>query len=263
MNSQKSQPPRIIVHADDLGMNVGVNAAIERALDEGMVTSVSIMANGAAFADGIRVLRGRVGVSVGVHLNATQFAPLTRGANMRVFCDEAGFFRLPPKRWLTSAERRALADEWCAQVCMVREQGVKVSHFDSHHHVHTLPMLFPVLKCVQARCGVQIVRNTANMPVPRTSGLRVLPKRLAKTIWCGALKLARPHTVCTDLFGSVTDFVAASSACGPGWAASRTVEVMCHPGHPGDEYQQEMRVLKSGMLSVTGVNGIPITYWDL
>ena len=39
-------------------------------------------------------------------------------------------------------------EEFCAQIDKVIESGIKVDHLDSHHHVHTLPSLKPVIERV-------------------------------------------------------------------------------------------------------------------
>src|SRR6185312_1140149 len=57
----------------------------------------------------------------------------------------------------------AILTEWCAQIGRLRALGVTLSHFDSHHDVHTIADLFPVLKTLQNRYGVRKVRLTRNL----------------------------------------------------------------------------------------------------
>ena len=44
---------QLIVNADDLGLTAGVNRAIREAHTDGLVTSATLMATGAAFQDAI------------------------------------------------------------------------------------------------------------------------------------------------------------------------------------------------------------------
>jgi predicted glycoside hydrolase/deacetylase ChbG (UPF0249 family) len=101
--------------------------------------------------------------SFGVHLNLTVFPPLQPSPQLKPILDADG--SLSPKLFktqLTPQLRRAIFDELTAQVERALSAGIPVSHFDSHQHIHTLPMLFPVLKALQRRFGIRRVRSTIN-----------------------------------------------------------------------------------------------------
>ena len=68
---------RLIINADDLGISKDVNKQIEECIHIGCITSSSLMANGPAFEDGIRIAKQYPQISVGVHLNIVEFTPLT------------------------------------------------------------------------------------------------------------------------------------------------------------------------------------------
>ena len=59
----------LIVNADDLGWAEGVNRGIPDAHRNGIVTSASLLANGAAFAAAIDVAKIAPALGIGVHLN--------------------------------------------------------------------------------------------------------------------------------------------------------------------------------------------------
>ena len=62
---------RLIVNADDFGYTRGVNRAIVEACRNGVVTSASLLANGAAFEDAVEMIRAgatRLGTSSGVKI---------------------------------------------------------------------------------------------------------------------------------------------------------------------------------------------------
>ena len=63
-------PPRrrLIVNADDFGRSDSINQAVVRAHREGMLTSASLMVNGEAFDDAVRLARQNSKLGVGLHL---------------------------------------------------------------------------------------------------------------------------------------------------------------------------------------------------
>src|SRR3981081_4431808 len=66
----------LIVNADDLGWTDGVNRGILEAFHHGIVTSTSLLANGAAFDGGVEAARSAPGLGVGVHLNLSDGPPV-------------------------------------------------------------------------------------------------------------------------------------------------------------------------------------------
>ncbi len=59
---------RLIVNADDFGFTPGVNRAIIEAHTRGIVTSATLMANGRAFEDAVRLAKTVPRLSVGCHI---------------------------------------------------------------------------------------------------------------------------------------------------------------------------------------------------
>src|SRR5512134_2896295 len=59
---------RLIVNADDFGFTPDVNAGIAQAHEEGILTSTTLMANGDAFADAIRLAGKLPDLDIGCHL---------------------------------------------------------------------------------------------------------------------------------------------------------------------------------------------------
>ena len=133
---------RLLVNADDLGLSEPVNDAILDALARGWCTGTSLLATGPAFADAVK----RVGAPVGVHLDLTEFEPLTP-AMRRV---TGGRFT-PEHRHLRDAA--VVLEEWEAQVARVRAAGLTVDHLDAHQHVHHGQLA--VLRALCERTGVR------------------------------------------------------------------------------------------------------------
>jgi chitin disaccharide deacetylase len=80
---------KLVVQADDLGMCRAVNAGIEAAATDGILTQTSVMAPTPWFAEGAAMAR-RLGLATGLHCTFTcewdnlRWAPLSAGATLRL-----------------------------------------------------------------------------------------------------------------------------------------------------------------------------------
>jgi predicted glycoside hydrolase/deacetylase ChbG (UPF0249 family) len=127
-----------------------------------------------------------------------------------------------------------------AQVERTLDAGVDVSHFDSHHFIHTRPMLFPVLKSLQKRFDVRKCRSTINLfPAgERLDAVRLLT-RLAFRFGLRYFY----HTASPEGLGDFRDFYTALKAhCIPRF---RQLELMVHPGTSNPAYNDEVSLLRS------------------
>ena len=60
---------QLILNADDFGMTRGVNEGIIRAHRDGVLTSATLMANGAEFDDAVSRAKSNPKLGVGCHLS--------------------------------------------------------------------------------------------------------------------------------------------------------------------------------------------------
>jgi predicted glycoside hydrolase/deacetylase ChbG (UPF0249 family) len=105
----------VIFNADDFGYSRGINRGIAEAHDGGVVTAATLVVNGAATEEAVRLARARPGLSVGLHVN---------------FTNEA-------QRLVDLEDREACRAELRAQYARFLDLlGQKPSHLDSHQHVH-------------------------------------------------------------------------------------------------------------------------------
>jgi chitin disaccharide deacetylase len=65
---------QLIVNADDFGLTEQVSRGILDAHRDGIVTSTTLMANGAAFDAAVAMSRQAPRLGIGVHLNLVKFA---------------------------------------------------------------------------------------------------------------------------------------------------------------------------------------------
>ncbi|MFZ5476443.1 MAG: carbohydrate deacetylase [Myxococcota bacterium] len=189
---------RVIVNADDLGLSGRVNDAIARCVDAGVVTSVSVLARAPLFGEAVAMLRARPDVSVGVHLDLTEFSSLGRFA--------------PAAR---------VAAEWRDQLARVRDAGLDVTHLDSHQHVH---WRYPA---VIAGLGVRRVRGMTGVRTDRAVGpVRAWIQATRARMFRARLRALGAST--TDAFGSVAVLRALARPVA-------TFEAMAHPGADEEE----------------------------
>ena len=98
---------RLIVNADDLGWADGVNRGIADAHRNGIVTSASLIANGAAFAGAIDVAKSAPALGIGVHLNLSDGKPVS-DEPVPTLTNEQGDFSGGPETLLLRLARRSL-----------------------------------------------------------------------------------------------------------------------------------------------------------
>jgi chitin disaccharide deacetylase len=153
----------LIVNADDLGWTEGVNRGIAEAHRHGIVTSASLLANGAAFASAVEFARATPGLGVGVHLNLSDGEPVAeRELVITLLNDRAELEGTPEGLLLKLARRSVLLEEvereWDAQIQKVRDFGIEPTHLDGHKHVQMLPGLFELALRLAKRHGIAAVR---------------------------------------------------------------------------------------------------------
>lgn len=134
----------LVINADDLGFSQQVNAAIDQALARGWISSSTLMANAPCCEEGVAVAqRHRSHASFGIHLNLTEFKPLTKTTELQRsgLLDEGGLFSGSIRELRGRPETMAACfDELDAQIQQVRSMGLEISpfRFPSPHTHHSL-----------------------------------------------------------------------------------------------------------------------------
>jgi predicted glycoside hydrolase/deacetylase ChbG (UPF0249 family) len=235
MSAPKNPALRLIINADDLGRSLKVNTAVFALMARGLVTSATILANGPALKECLEGIPAHPSCSFGIHLNITEFQPLTQSAALGPLLDSRGNLSLGKFRGasLNRDLRAAIFQEWRAQVERLQALGLHISHLDSHHDVHTDPRLFFILKRLQRAWGIRKVRIAPNISLdPR---LTYRQNRL----WNLALRYFY-RTATTSGFLDFATFLQAPEAIG---RRHPTLELMVHPGHP--RHAADTRALES------------------
>lgn len=136
---------KLVINADDFGYTEGVNLGIISAYKNGVVSSCTIMPNMPGFEHGLDLLKQNPGLGCGVHMTLTCNKPLL--TSHKTIVDEDGYFyKRATKEILEKMDLNEVYEEFCAQIDKVIDSGIDITHLDSHHHVHGLEKLRPVIE---------------------------------------------------------------------------------------------------------------------
>jgi len=235
---------RLVVNADDFGFTPDVNAGIVEAHQQGILTATTLMANGDAFEDAVRLARKVGSLDVGCHLVLTGGRSLHSGKLLPASVPQL----------LVAITRRQIPiyDELAAQVRAIQKAGITPTHLDTHKHTHLAPQVLDAVSRLAAEFGIAWVRRPFDLPLTAARGHAPRLKRITN----GAVRLMRQrfHRVLesrgcryTDHFAGflltgrfeTEDLVRLLDALPPG-----STELMCHPGRCGDALRQARTRLK-------------------
>jgi len=161
---------RLIVTADDFGLTVHVNEAVEEGHRRGILTAASLMVTGEAAADAVARAKRLPKLGVGLHLVLVDGIPVLPpeqiphlvGSDGRfstnVFAQGVRIFCLP-------AARRQLAAEIRAQLEAFRATGLALDHVNAHHHFHLHPTIHRELLRLAGEFGIRAIRLPLEPPL--------------------------------------------------------------------------------------------------
>ena len=154
---------RLIINADDLGINPSRDHGIFESAERGVVTSASLIVNG---SDAVRAaeLAKRAELPTGLHLNFTEGFPLSPQKHTQSLLSAEGLFldRTRLRKALDEGEvdPRHIEWEFRAQMEWLIAHRKEVTHVDSHHNIHMHPRVVIVLAPLIAQYGIRFVRIT-------------------------------------------------------------------------------------------------------
>jgi len=224
-----SSRKQLVVNADDFGFTPDVNQGIVEAHRGGILTASTLMANGAAFDDAVRLARETPSLDIGCHL------VLVGGHSL------VSRKALPPTvgRLLAAVARREIRvyDELAAQVRRIAAAGIRATHLDTHKHTHLAPPVLDAVARLSREFGIRWVRRPFDFPL-NAAGAAPLGTRLASRAM-GLLR-GRFQRVLEKHGCRTTDHFAGFRITGRlrtaelvellGLLPEGTTELMCHPG---------------------------------
>jgi hopanoid biosynthesis associated protein HpnK len=158
-------PPEraLIFTADDFGLHPRVNAAVERAHRDGVLTAASLMVSEPAARDAVERARRLPSLRVGLHLVLADGAatlpheaiPALVGTDGRfgdaMVRDGFRFFFLPAVRAQLAREIRAQFDAFAAT-------GLPLDHVNTHKHFHLHPTVLSLILEIGREYGMRAMR---------------------------------------------------------------------------------------------------------
>ena len=239
---------KIIFNADDFGISPGVNQAIEKAHKQGVLNSTSIMITLKWAGQAIEMAQSMPKLNIGLHGNLTNQKSVLTYKDIPLLVDEDGNFKngfvnlavlnlLHPKE----LKRQAKA-EIEAQIKRTTACGIKLSHLDSHRHIHMIPAIFGAFVELKKQYNIPRMRFINENPL-RTIKQTPSKEWIKDGGWIKSLILSGCAIVDKLLYGYKSDtyFYSIINTC----KISRDklhkikvpnkynqVEVMLHPGQP-------------------------------
>ncbi|MGA7835369.1 MAG: ChbG/HpnK family deacetylase [Acidimicrobiales bacterium] len=221
------------MNADDFGFTPDVNHGILEAHRGGILTATTLMANGDAFDDAVRLALATPSLDIGCHLVLIGGRSLVTGKALP----------LTVTQLLGALARREIRpyEELAAQVRRISAEGIEASHLDTHKHTHLAPPVLEAVARIAQEFGIHWVRRPFDFPMHALSGSVPLLKRL--TSHAMGLLRRRFHGVLESHGCRTTDHFAGFQITGRfrtaelvellGLVPTGTTELMCHPGRCG------------------------------
>ncbi|MBR3445540.1 MAG: ChbG/HpnK family deacetylase [Prevotella sp.] len=232
---------KVILHADDFGFDKDTTEATIELLERGALSSATIMATMPKADMAIAYAAKHPEFSFGVHLTYVDGLKPAKLSTETSLTDKNGLFYpsndVRKKAVLMKLKEKDIVEESLAQIAKVRLGGAKISHLDSHGHLHKFPSFLLALPEIKKQSGINRVRRVQNVFVnnPKLSPTTILNH-------CFDWRIASTCKT-TDYF-----YMSANSM-DTGWAdailtqmdklpKNAVIEVGVHPGHADTEEER-------------------------
>ena len=227
---------QLVVNADDFGFTRDVNQGIVEAHKNGILTATTLMSDGPAFEDAVRLAKENPTLDIGVHLVLVGQPPfpMTVAQLMRA----------------VMLKKIRIYEELSAQVRKVLEVGLKPSHLDTHKHTHLLPPVLDAVARISEEFKIPWVRRPFDFPLtPRgvswkkravSRALSVVRNRFERVLSSHGCR-STDHFAGFQITGKfdASDVAALIRSLPEG-----STEFMCHPGICTDELRAARTRLK-------------------
>lgn len=237
----------LIINGDDMGRTPRITQGILKAYEQGILTSASMVANGADFDSAAAMAKQYTGLGVGIHLVLNEYQPVAEPRLIPGLLNAAGAFWPRPlmlAKLQSSGNRcREAAIEWEAQIAKIVDAGVSPTHLDGHGHCHATPRLAETVLRLAKKFNIGAVRLPAEPLSYRGFGgafsaRRYVEKAMLFTASQWARSRWRTHLAYPDMFYGFMDggrLSAGAIARIAGGLRPGVAELMTHPGIDNDD----------------------------
>ncbi len=153
----------LIVTADDFGLSLPVNDAVESAHRDGILSAASLMVGAPAMEDAVKRARTMPALGVGLHVTLLDGRPVLPPELVPGLVGPDGRFSSDPLRfgvalYVSPELRRQAEAEIAAQFDRFRAAGLEMDHINGHKHFHLHPVVLSVITRIAPRFGSPPVR---------------------------------------------------------------------------------------------------------
>jgi len=153
---------KLIVSGDDFGMTEGINRGILTGFNSGIITSTSLIATMPAFEHAVEMALENSDMDVGIHVSLTLGRPCSDNDRLLPILGEGKFVKSYRKFFESIYKNRIdlkdIKNEVSEQIKKIKNTGLKVTHLNSHQHIHMLPCLFSVIRELMKEHKIPFVR---------------------------------------------------------------------------------------------------------
>ncbi|MDP2929696.1 MAG: ChbG/HpnK family deacetylase [Candidatus Omnitrophota bacterium] len=147
----------LIITADDLGLTESINEGISKAYNDGVVNSVSVIPSGEAFEDALKTIKSLGLKEIGAHLSLTETRPVLNSS--KFFKNHNQFFF---DFLLKKVDSRGVYEELRAQLGLLSDSGAKITHINSHEHIHIVPEILNIFIALAKEFNIPAIRYPRN-----------------------------------------------------------------------------------------------------
>lgn len=154
---------RLIVTADDFGLVMEINEAVEYAHLHGILNTASLMVAAPGTADAVERARRLPNLRVGLHLVLVNGRPALGPDRVPALVDARGnfdrnLFNAGVRYFFHRDARRQLREEITEQFRLFAQTGLKLDHFNAQNHMHVHPTILSIALSVGREFGLRAVR---------------------------------------------------------------------------------------------------------
>lgn len=220
----------LIVTADDLGLAKSINEGISKAYSEGIVRSVSVIPSGEAFDDAILTMKNLRLKEIGAHLSLTETKPLL--GSSRYYKDHNKLFM---DLSFNRVDLDAVYKELKSQLQLLKNAGFRITHINSHEHIHMIPRILDIFISLAKEFGVPAIRYPRHDRPSKLFAISDIYKKVVLSYFSGATKdiFKNSGLLYTDSFLGLLDAGRLKENMLIDMIKNikdGTTELVCHPG---------------------------------
>lgn len=246
----------IIINADDFGFNEDTFNNTCCAFDNGLLTSATIMTGMSHTTQAIQFAINRPEFSFGVHLNfVDNHLPISKISDIKSIVNSNNKFYnsniLRLKSIFKLVKFKSIFSEASNQIEFLLNSGVKISHIDSHGHLHKFPIIREAVFEVSKKYNINKIRNIQNIKNNNFNILFVKDFKKYKVLTTDFMYMPNAkNDWLFDLNSYFNNF------------KSETIEIGVHPGYDEFWRRNESKMLKYFINTIKFRNDIKFINWN-